>query len=158
MSIAMKIKAKILGMWNIWPPFLGSGISIKKVSPDYRFIRVELALRFWNANYVGTQYGGSMFSMTDPFYMVMLLRNLGPGFIVWDKSASIKYIKPGKTRVHAEFVLDEALINDIKSEVAEKGKINRNFTVLVKDENEEVIAEVEKILSIRTKEKPPEIT
>lgn len=151
MNIAMKIKDKLLGFWNIWPPFLGAGIRIKKVTSDYRFMRVELPLRFWNANFVGTAYGGSMFSMTDPFYMVMLIRNLGPSYVVWDKAASIRYVKPGKSRVHAEFILNDQILSDIKKAVEVSGKVDWNFTVQVKDEAGQIIAEVEKVLYIKKK-------
>ncbi|MNK12085.1 hypothetical protein D3C87_301420 [compost metagenome] len=147
----MKVKDKLLGLWNIWPPFLGAGIRIKKVSPDYRYMRVEMPLRFWNSNYVGTQYGGSMFSMTDPFYMVMLLRNLGKAYIVWDKAASIRYVAPGKTRVHAEFTLTEELLQEIRKTVDEKGKVDWPFKVIIKDENQETVAEVDKIVYIKKK-------
>lgn len=147
----MKIKDKLLSLWNIWPPFVGAGIHIKKVSPDYRFMRVEMPLRFYNSNYVGTQYGGSMFSMTDPFYMVMLLRNLGKSYIVWDKSASIRYVSPGRTRVHAEFTLTEELLTEIRQAVDEKGKVDWPFRVTIFDENKEVVAEVDKIVYIKKK-------
>lgn len=149
--MSMKIKDRLLGLWNIWPPFLGAGISITKRSSDYRYMRVEMPLRFYNANFVGTQYGGSMFSMTDPFYMVMLLKNLGKEYIVWDKSASIRYLKPGKTRVHVEFHLTEELLENIKATVAENEKVDWPFTAKIKDINNEVVAEVEKILYIRKK-------
>ena len=151
MNLAMKIKDKLLGLWNIWPPFMGAGIHIKKVSADYRYMRVEMPLRFYNANFVGTQYGGSMFSMTDPFYMVMLIRNLGSAYIVWDKSASIRYVKPGKTRVHAIFELTPQLLEDIKAAVQKDGKVDWNFKVEVKDEADQLIAEVEKVLYIKKK-------
>ena len=83
---------------NLWPPFLGAGIRVTHVAPDMKAIDVEMKLRWWNANYVGTHFGGSLFAMTDAFYMLMLMANLGRGYIVWDKAATIRYRKPGKTR------------------------------------------------------------
>src|SRR5437868_13852984 len=81
---------------NLWPPFLGAGIRVKRIASDMKAIDVEMKLRWWNANYVGTHFGGSLFAMTDAFYMLMLMANLGRDYIVWDRAASIRYRKPGK--------------------------------------------------------------
>lgn len=151
MQKASKIKALLLSLWNLWPPFLFTGIRIKKVTPDFSFMRIELGLHFWNSNYVGTQYGGNIFSMTDPFYMVMLMRNLGSQYIVWDKSAEIKFLKPGLTRLHCEFNLSPGLLSEIKKEVEASGKINRDFLIEVKNSDQQTVAEVRKTLSIRKK-------
>ena len=75
---------------NWWPPLLAAGISVRW-GQDYRSADVKMRLRFWNRNYVGTHYGGSLYSMTDPFYMLMLMENLGRDYIVWDKAAKIRY-------------------------------------------------------------------
>jgi hypothetical protein len=77
------------------PPFLGAGIRVKRLASDWKEIDVEMRLRWWNANYVGTRYGGSLYSTADPFFMVMLIENLGKEYIVWDKAASIRLKKPG---------------------------------------------------------------
>ena len=87
---------------NLWAPFLGAGIRVTRLQPDWRAIDVEMKMRFWNANFVGTHYGGSLYSMTDPFYMLMLIENLGRDYIVWDKSASIRFRKPGKGKMRAQ--------------------------------------------------------
>jgi Domain of unknown function (DUF4442) len=78
---------------NIWPPFLGAGIRLRRIAPDWKAIDVEMKLRWWNRNYVGTHYGGSLYSMADPFLMLMLIENLGKDYIVWDKAASIRFRK-----------------------------------------------------------------
>src|SRR5262245_19161049 len=98
----------LLRLLNIYPPFVGRGIRLKRMTPDLREVDVEMKLRWWNANYVCTHYGGSLYSMADPFYMLMLLENLGSGYIVWDKAASIRFRKPGKGRLRAEFRLTQA--------------------------------------------------
>ena len=105
MTRAMKRHMQLV--LNLWPPFLGAGIRVKRLQKDWKAIDVEMDLRFWNSNFVGTHYGGSLYSMTDPFYMLMLIENLGRNYIVWDKSASIRFRKPGKGRMRAEFRLDE---------------------------------------------------
>jgi hypothetical protein len=144
---------------NFWPPFLGAGIRVKYVAPDMKSVDVEMKLRWWNANYVGTQFGGSLFAMTDAFYMLMLIANLGPNYIVWDKAASIRYRKPGRSTVRAEFRLTDAQLDDIRDKLKTLPKYEPTFTVEVKDEQGTVIAEVEKLLHVRRKEageeKPP---
>lgn len=142
------IKQRLLYFWNLWPPFLFAGIKAKP-SKDYRYVKVKLKLRFWNANYLGTQYGGSIFSMTDPFYMIMLIKNLGPGYSVWDKSASINYLKPGRTDLFAEFQLSEEDLQSIRTAIQEVGKIDWTRRIEIKDKNGALIAEVEKVLSIK---------
>ena len=136
---------------NLWPPFLGAGIRIKRIAPDMRAIDVEMRLNFWNANYVGTHFGGSLFAMTDPFYMLMLMANLGPDYIVWDKAATIRYKKPGKGTVRAEFRLAESQIDDIREKLETLPKYEPLFTVEVKGEDGMVIAAVEKVLHVKRK-------
>jgi hypothetical protein len=137
---------------NIYAPFLGAGIRIKRLALDWKEIDVEMKLRWWNANYVGTHYGGSLYSMTDPFFMVMLIENLGKDYIVWDKSATIRFKKPGRGTVSASFRLSDQQIQEIKQALTTEKKIERIFAVEVKDESGTVIAEVEKLLHIRRKD------
>jgi len=136
---------------NIWPPFLGAGIRVRRLGSDWTEIDVEMKLHWWNRNYVGTHYGGSLYSMADPFFMVMLIQNLGKDYIVWDKSASIRFKKPGRGTVSASFRLSQEQIREIKQALNthENEKIERTFTVEVKDESGSVIAEVEKLLHVR---------
>ena len=136
---------------NLWPPFLGAGIRVTYVSPDMKAIDVEMKLRWWNANYVGTHFGGSLFAMTDAFYMLMLMANLGRDYIVWDKAASIRYRKPGRSTVRAEFRLTEAQLDDIREKLRTLPKYEPTFTIEVKDEEETVIAEVQKLLHVKKK-------
>ena len=141
---------------NLWPPFLGAGIRVRRLSSDWTEIDVEMKLRWWNRNYVGTHYGGSLYSMADPFFMVMLIENLGKDYIVWDKSATIRFKKPGRGTVSASFRLSEPQIREIKQALNshENEKIERVFTVEVKDESGGVIAQIEKLLHIRRKDQP----
>jgi hypothetical protein len=137
---------------NLWPPFLGAGIRVKHISADMKSIDVEMKLRWWNANYVGTHYGRSLFSITDAFYMLMLIANLGSDYIVWDKAATIRYCKPGKGTVRAEFRLSDAQLDDIREKLKTLIKYEPTYRIEVKDEQGTVIAEVEKLLYIRRKD------
>jgi Domain of unknown function (DUF4442) len=154
----LKIKSRVVKtalkrymrmLMNIWAPFLGAGIRVKRLGPDWKEIDVEMKLRWWNANYVGTHYGGSLYSMTDPFFMLMLIENLGKDYVVWDKAASIRFKKPGRGTVSARFRLSEQQIQQIKQALKTQEKVEREFMVEVRDESGSVIAEVEKLLYIR---------
>jgi hypothetical protein len=138
-------------VWNFWFPFLGAGIRITEVSADFRSLTVRLRLRWWNRNYVGTQFGGSMFMMTDPFYMVMFLQNLGHEYIVWDKAAGIRYLKPGKTDVIARFTLTSEILDGVKQTLETQEKMDWTTTIQIKDLHGEVVAEVDKVVYIRKK-------
>jgi Domain of unknown function (DUF4442) len=150
--VKLPFKLPIRMRLNFYAPFLGAGIRIKRLAPGWKEIDVEMKLRWWNANYVGTHYGGSLYSMTDPFFMVMLIENLGKDYIVWDKSASIRFKKPGRGTVFAKFRLSDQQIDEIKQALTSEKKIERVFAVDVKDESGTVIAEVEKLLHIRRKD------
>ncbi len=138
-------------MLNIWPPFFFSGISILEISRDFRYARVRLKKKMLTSNYVGTLFGGSLFAMTDPFYMVMVMRNLGKGYIVWDKRSEIEYVSPGKSTVYAEFHLSDDELNEIKREVATSGKYLKWFDVDIKSADGTVVAIVKKQIYVRQK-------
>src|SRR5208283_546476 len=140
----------MLRVINIWPPMAGAGIRVRW-GADLKSVDVEMKLRKWNQNYVGTHYGGSLYSMTDPFYMLMLMNNLGRDYIVWDKAASIRFRKPGKGRVRAEFRLTDEQLDEIRTELTTKPKYEPTFLVEVKDEAGDVVAEVQKVIHIRRK-------
>ena len=141
---------------RFWPPFLGAGISVKEFNSDCTSILVQLKMRFWNRNYVGSHYGGSLYSMTDSFYMLMLMNNLGKNYIVWDKSASIRYKVPAKETVYATFDLSMSQVEIIKQEVDKAGKIDHEFIIQITDGKGLVIAEVKKVLHISKKKRENE--
>ena len=136
---------------NLWPPFLFTGIHVAAIGDDYRSARVELRMRPWNRNYVGTHFGGSLFAMTDPFWMLMVLHALGDGYIVWDKAATIDFEKPGRGLVHAEFALDDATLDELRTAAAGGDKVLRWFDTPVRDASGDVVATVRKQLYVRRK-------
>jgi hypothetical protein len=137
---------------NLYPPFLGAGIRVKRLQHDWKAIDVEMKLRFWNSNYVGTHFGGSLYAMTDPFYMLMLIENLGRDYIVWDKSATIRFRRPGKGKVRTEFRLADAQLDEIREQLKTQEKVEPAFLVEVRDESGDLVAEVEKVLHVRKKQ------
>lgn len=136
---------------NLYPPYLGAGIRIDRLSPDMRAIRVKMKLTWYNRNYVGTQFGGSLYSMTDPFYMLMIMENLGRDYIVWDKAARIDFIKPGTGTVYAEFAIGEALLEEIRQRTSGGEKYLPELQVDIRDDSGQLIAQVHKTLYVRRK-------
>jgi len=136
---------------NWYPPFLGAGIRATRVAEDMSVVDVEMKLRFWNRNYVGTHYGGSLYSMTDPFYMLMLMHRLGPGYVVWDKAATIRFRRPGRGTVRAHFEMRDDKVEEIRARADAGETVEPLFTVDVVDESGTVVAEVEKILHVKKK-------
>jgi acyl-coenzyme A thioesterase PaaI-like protein len=136
-------------MLNIWPPFLFSGISVREISKDFRYTKVRLKKKSLTSNYVGTLFGGSLFAMTDPFYMLMILKNLGRDYIVWDKRSEIEYVAPGKSTVYAEFEVKETDLEEIKREVTAAGKYLKWFEVEIKTSDGTVVAIVKKQIYVR---------
>lgn len=138
-------------MGKIWGPYLGAGVDVVDVSPDIRQIKVCLKKRWYNTNYVGTQFGGSIYAMTDPFYMLMLMNNLGPDYIVWDKAASIRFRKPGRTDLFATFEITDAELNNVRLRLETEEKLDFEKDVIVTDTSGETIAEIHKVVYIRKK-------
>jgi len=145
-------KSTLLKLINFWPPYLGAGIRIKSISDDITSVDVELKLRRWNRNYVKTHFGGSLYAMTDPFFMLILMEHLGRDYIVWDKAATIRFKKPGLTTVYAHFEIPKSRLDEIRAAADRERKVEPIFTVNVTDKDGTVIAEVEKILYVRRKE------
>lgn len=147
----MQAKRRLLRWMNWWPPYLGMGVKVRRISDDFREVDVEMVQRFWNTNYVGVHFGGSLFAMTDPFYMLMLIEILGPGYIVWDKAASIRFRRPAKGTVRAEFRLTEEQIDELRRAAETQAKVERTFVVQIKDRSGEVVAEADRLLYVRKK-------
>ena len=136
---------------NLWPPFLFTGIRVLDVSEDFRKAKVRLKLSMFNQNAVGVHFGGSLYAMTDPFCMLLVMSRLGKDYVVWDKSADIDYIKPGKGTVTAEFLITDAFIDDILANTAQGEKYLPQIPVYVKDEQGEVVAKLNRTIYIRRK-------
>lgn len=139
-------------MMNLYPMYFGTGGRVLFISSDWREVKVRLRRSLWTYNYVGTIFGGSMFSASDPFYMLMLIRNLGKDFVVWDKSAQIRFKKPGKSTLYAHFVINEDLLKDVGERVSYGGETDYSFTVYWKDKSGKVHAEIERTVYIADKE------
>lgn len=139
---------------NLWPPFAFAGVRVTHLSDDFREARVRLGFHPLTRNYVGTQFGGSLFAMTDPFWMFLVLRRLGErDYIVWDKAAEIEFVTPGRSAVTAEFVVTDEVVEELKAAAADGEKVLRWFETEVKDRDGTVVARVRKQLYVRRKTK-----
>ena len=136
---------------NLWPPFLFSGIRVLDIGEDWRSARIVLRKHWYNGNYVGTHFGGSLFAMTDPYWMILVLECLGRDYIVWDKAAEIEFVAPGRSDVFADFLVEESALDEIRAATANGEKVLRWFAVDVKNAAGEIIARVRKQLYVRRK-------
>jgi acyl-coenzyme A thioesterase PaaI-like protein len=132
---------------NFYPPLLGAGIRVRQV--DELTTQVVMKLTPLNRNVVGTHFGGSLYAMCDPWFMLILMRALGPEYVVWDKAANIQFLQPGRGTVTATFHIPQERIDEIRL-VADSGlKIEPTFTVDVEDKQGTSIAQVVKLLYVR---------
>ena len=136
---------------NVWPPFLFAGIRVREISADYRRARVEMQQRWSNRNYVGVHFGGSLFAMTDPFWMLLLLHRLGSDYLVWDQRGEIEFVRPGRGRVTARFEVDDAVLAELKAAAADGEKVLRWFATDIVDDAGEVVARARKQVYVRRK-------
>jgi acyl-coenzyme A thioesterase PaaI-like protein len=137
--------------FNFFPAYRGSGARVTYVADDYREIRVKIPLSWRTRNYVGTIYGGSLYAGIDPIYMLMLIKNLGRDYIVWDKAATIRFKRPGRETLFAEFRVTEVELNEIKTKLETKKSVDRVYNVELADKDGKIHATVEKTLYIAKK-------
>lgn len=150
LKISKKRKAKLI---NFYPPFLGANIRLEDCNEKLTYFQVKMGLNRLNKNVMGTHFGGSLYAMCDPFYMWILMENLGKDFLVWDKAATIRFKKPGTGTVRAVFEISEEQIEAIKNEVIEIGKNDYHFSTVIKNEKDQIVAEVDKTVYVRYNKK-----
>lgn len=141
-------------MLNFYGPYFGAGIKVEEIAQDWRYMRVSLKLTWYNRNAMNTQFGGSLYSMTDPHYVLLLMKILGRDYTIWDKSAEIDFLKPGKGKVSAEFVITDEMIADIKRNTESGEKYLPTYCIEVKDQDGNTICKVKKTLYIKKKFNP----
>jgi len=134
--------------FNLWPCFRGTGARVAFIASDWSEVHVRLPLSWRTRNYVGTIFGGSLYAGVDPFYMLMLIHRLGPDYVVWDKAASIRFRKPGRSTLRATFRVDEAELAEIRRLLQEQPKVDRSYHVGLVDGEGVIHAEVDKVIHI----------
>lgn len=142
---------KLIKKINLYPPYLGMGVRVRSYRDDFTRFEVELRSRWYNRNLFGTHFGGSLYSMCDPFFVFIVTMNLGRGYVVWDKSASIEFLKPAKGTILGIFEIDKGRLEEIRREVDELGKNTYHFETDLTDEAGLVVARVNKEVYVRSK-------
>lgn len=138
--------------YNFFPAYRGTGARIVYIASDFREIRIKLPLSWRTRNYVGTIYGGSLYGAVDPIYMMMLIKTLGPGYEVWDKSAMIRFLKPGRNTLYAHFRITPSELDEIRAALNTQPSIDRSYHIELADAAGVVHAVVDKVIHIRKKE------
>jgi len=138
--------------FNLFPAYRGSGARVLYIAENYRKIRVKIPLSWRTRNYVGTIYGGSMYAGIDPIYMLMLIKTLGTDYIVWDKAANIRFKRPGKETLFADFLITPEELDEIKLLLETEKSVDRIYTVELKDKNGKIHCLIEKTLYIANKQ------
>ena len=134
---------------NTYAPYIGAGIKIDHISLDQGLCVVSMGLNTLNKNIVGTQFGGSLYSMVDPFYMLMLMHQLGSNYVVWDKSSHIDFVAPGNSKVIARMKIPSTEVITIQELAKEGDAVFREYKVDIVDDQQKLIATVTKTLYIR---------
>ena len=137
--------------FNLFPAYRGTGARVTYIADDFREVRIKLPLSWRSRNYVGTIFGGALYASVDPIYMIMLIHLLGPEYIVWDKAASIRFRKPGRTTLFATFRVDDAELDEIRNRTANGEPLDRTYNVNLVDAEDVVHASVEKVIYIKRK-------
>ena len=138
--------------FNLFPAWRGTGARVTYIADDWKEVRVRLPLSWRTRNYVGTIFGGSLYGAADPIIMIMLIRLLGPGYVVWDKAAAIRFRKPGRTTLYARFVVTAGELAAIRGALETADRVDRTYVVDLADASGVVHATVEKVIQVRRRE------
>ena len=136
---------------NLYPPYLGAGVRVTHIGEDWRETHVAMKLRWYNRNMVGTHFGGSLYAMAEPHFMLMLLQLLGKDYVVWDKSAVIEFVSPGRGTVSSVVKITNEDLMAIKANTADGRRYLPEFEIEVVDEKEEIVARIKKTVYVRKK-------
>ena len=139
----------LLRFVNVYPPFLGAGIRVRRAGPGKRGFDVTMRLTWFNRNVLGSHFGGSLYAMCDPFFALIVIEELGDGYVVWDKAAAIRFVRPGRGTVRASFDVPPERVEEIRRAADANGTTEPRFVACVVDGRGETVAEIEKTLYVR---------
>jgi acyl-coenzyme A thioesterase PaaI-like protein len=129
--------------------YRGTGARLRYIAADWSEVRLDIPLSWRTRNYVGTIFGGSIYAAVDPIYMIMLIRRLGPEFVVWDKAATILFKKPGRETLRARFTVTDEELAAIRAELDLQRSADRTYMVELVDGSGTICATVEKLIYVR---------
>lgn len=137
---------------NLFPAYRGTGARIESISSDWRAWKIRIPLNWRTRNYVGTTYGGSLYGAVDPILMLAFIKILGPDYIVWDKAATIRFRKPGRTTLYATITVAEDEVATVRRLVEAQTKVDREYRVDIVDAQGTVHCEVGKTVYFRRRD------
>ncbi|MCP4499515.1 MAG: DUF4442 domain-containing protein [Deltaproteobacteria bacterium] len=143
--------ARFRRLLNLYPPYIGAGVYIRSITDDWRALVVEMRVKWFNRNAVGTHFGGSLYSMVDPHLMLLLMRLLGKKYVVWDQSAEIRFVKATRDKVKCHVQIQDEDLERIFKETEDGNKYLHTFLLKITDFSGELVAEVSKVIYIRKK-------
>ncbi|MEK6986251.1 MAG: DUF4442 domain-containing protein [Candidatus Thermoplasmatota archaeon] len=146
---ATKNPNKFRRILNIYPCFRGTGAKVTHIAADWSEMRVRLPLSRRTKNYVGSIFGGSLYASVDPHFMFMLMHRLGPDYLVWDKGATIRFRRPGRSTLTAVCRMPDSEVAEVKRLLETEPKVDRTYSVDLVAEDGTVCASVEKIVNVR---------
>jgi acyl-coenzyme A thioesterase PaaI-like protein len=142
---------------NFYPAYFGSGGRVKYIADDWREVRMELPYNWRTKGSSGALFGGSIYAAIDPFYAMMVAKNVGAEFVVWDKAARIRYRRPGRGTLHARFVLEDGEVEEILAALRGRKSVDRVYVVELVDEKGEAHAIIEKTVYVGWRSPPEEV-
>ncbi len=148
--------ARMKTLLNLYPPYIGAGVKVEHISEDWRSLRVSMRLRWYTRNAVGTHFGGSLYAMVDPHLMLLLMQLLGDDYVVWDKSATIEFVKATRRKVYAVIQVGDEELEEIRRRTEQGDKYLPSFSIEIRDDDGRLVARVEKVLYVRKKRVMPE--
>jgi len=138
--------------FNLSPMYRRSTAKIVSTSEDLMNVKIKLPISYKNRNYVNSIYGGSMFSAVDPIPMVQLINLLNDDYVVWDKSAEIKFKRPARENLYATFTYTQEEIEIIKTKVLAENEIEIVKSTLLTNKDESItFCKVDKTIYIADK-------
>jgi acyl-coenzyme A thioesterase PaaI-like protein len=143
--------ARLIRKVNLYPPFLGMGIRVRDHNADFTRFEVELRARWYNRNLFGTHFGGSLYTMSDPFYVFIVTLNFGGDYVVWDKSATIEFLRPATGTILGVFEIPPPELAEMRRVVDTKGKSTFHFVADLCNEGGDTVARVRKEVYVRQK-------
>lgn len=139
---------------RFFPPIRNTGVRVDRISDDWRHWGLRLPLDRKTRNYVGTHFGGTLYSAADPHLMLAWMHILGRDFVVWDKAATIRFRRPGRGTLRMAFDIQEEEVAEIRA-LSPGEKVDRSHALAWTDAAGDVVAEVDKVLHFRRRDKAP---
>lgn len=136
---------------SLYLPNLFSGIRVSEFSEDWTRAVVRMKVTRFTRNYVGVAFGGSLSAMTDPYFFMLVMHQLGRDYVVWDTRGEIAFLKPGRGTLTARFEVSPDTIADLRERAQGGAKVLEWFETDITDEAGTIVAHVRREVYVREK-------